>query len=165
MDRFLLAFTPLFVAIDVVGVLPLFVGHTEGMEERRIRKLIAEAIGAAVPVSIIFLVGGKMIFSFPGITGSDFRVGVVPLGIPLIMGPAALTTILLLVDSYGYLWTILSLRANMAIVWAAFFPAPWIAAALGEGGARVVAKMAALLLAGIAPMMVRSGIAAMIGGT
>jgi multiple antibiotic resistance protein len=190
MDQFLLAFIPLFVAIDVFGVLPLFVGLTGGMDERRLRTLIAEAIGAAVVVSLLFLVGGKMIFSFLGITESDFRVGggivllvlavtdllfardtrldpresvgIVPIGIPLIMGPAALTTVLLLVDSYGYLWTILSLLANMLIVWVAFLQARRLTAAMGEAGSRAVAKVAALLLAGIAVMMVRSGIAAML---
>jgi multiple antibiotic resistance protein len=191
MDQFLLAFIPLFVAIDVFGVLPLFVGLTEGMDERRLRTLIAEAIGAAVVVSLLFLVGGKMIFSFLGITENDFRVGggivllvlavtdllfardtrldplgsvgIVPIGIPLIMGPAALTTILLLVDSYGYLWTILSLLGNMLIVWVTFLQARRLTAVMGEAGARAVAKVAALLLAGIAVMMVRSGITAMLG--
>jgi multiple antibiotic resistance protein len=191
-DTFLLAFIPLFVAIDVFGVLPLFVGLTAGMDERRLRRLTLEAIGAAVLVSLLFLTGGKMIFTFLGITEDDFRVGggivllvlavtdllfvrdhqrdphgsvgVVPIGIPLIMGPAGLTTILLLVDSYGYLWTIISLLANMAIVWVVFRQARRLTAVMGEAGARAVAKVAALLLAGIAVMMVRSGIAGMLEG-
>jgi multiple antibiotic resistance protein len=89
-------------------------------------------------------------------------VGVVPIGIPLIMGPAALTTIIILVDSYGYLWTIASLLANMVIVLVVFLQANTIARAMGNAGSRAVAKVAALFLAGIAVMMIRSGVAAML---
>ncbi len=46
--------------------------------------------------------------------GTD--IGVVPLGVPLIMGPAALTTILILVDNFGYVPTILSMILNFIIV-------------------------------------------------
>jgi multiple antibiotic resistance protein len=189
LDTFLLAFIPLFVAIDVFGVLPLFVALTEGMEHRRKRTLTWEATLTALVISILFLVAGKMLFSFLGITESDFRVGggivllvlavydllfskerkkdmegsvgVVPIGIPLIMGPAALTTIIILVDSYGYLWTIASLVANMLIVLVVFIQANSIARVMGNAGSRAVAKVAALFLAGIAVMMIRSGITAM----
>lgn len=190
METFLLAFIPLFVAIDVFGVLPLFVALTEGMEHRQKRTLTWEATLTAFVISLLFLIAGKLLFSFLGITESDFRVGggivllvlavydllfskerkkdvgdsvgVVPIGIPLIMGPAALTTIIILVDSYGYLWTIASLLANMLIVLAVFLQANVIARVMGNAGSRAVAKVAALFLAGIAVMMIRSGVAAML---
>ena len=190
MNTFLLAFIPLFVAIDVLGVLPLFVGLTEGLDERRRRILTAEATVTAFLVSLLFLAAGKLVFSFLGITESDFRVGggivllvlavndllfskdakrdpqssagVVPIGIPLIMGPAALATVIILVDSYGYFWTIASLLANMLIVWLVFRQAKWIIGVMGQAGSRAMAKVAALLLAGYAVMMVRSGIQGMI---
>jgi multiple antibiotic resistance protein len=189
-ETFLLAFIPLFVAIDVFGVLPMFVALTDGMEERQKKKLTRDATLTAFVISLVFLVAGKMLFSFLGITESDFRVGggivllvlavndllfskdrkrdpesspgVVPIGIPLIMGPAALTTIIILVDSYGYIWTIASLVANMLIVLVVFIRASAIAKVMGKAGSRAVAKVAALFLAGIAVMMIRSGITAMV---
>jgi multiple antibiotic resistance protein len=189
LETFLLAFIPLFVAIDVFGVLPLFVSLTDGMERRQKRTLTWEATLTAFVISLLFLVAGKMLFSFLGITESDFRVGggivllvlavndllfskerkrdlgdsvgVVPIGIPLIMGPAALTTIIILVDSYGYLWTIASLIANMVFVLVVFLQANAVARFMGNAGSRAVAKVAALFLAGIAVMMIRSGITAM----
>jgi multiple antibiotic resistance protein len=192
METFLLAFIPLFVAIDVFGVLPLFVGLTEGMGARERKKLTAEASATAFAISVVFLVAGKLLFSFLGITENDFRVGggvvllvlavndllfsneekraprstvgVVPIGIPLIMGPAALTTIIFLVHSYGYGWAVTSLLANMIIVWLVFSYAASITRGMGEAGSRAVAKVAALFLAGIAVMMIRSGITAMIKG-
>ena len=190
MDTFLLAFIPLFVAIDVFGVLPLYVGLTERMDRRQKERLAGQATLTAFVISLAFLVAGKLVFAFLGITEHYFRVGggvvllvlavndllfspeakrnpestvgVVPIGIPLIMGPAALTTIIILVTSYGYLWAIASLLANMVIVWVVFRRAEWITLAMGKAGSRAVAKVAALFLAGIAVMMIRSGITGML---
>ncbi|HXF99461.1 MAG TPA: MarC family protein [Bacteroidota bacterium] len=189
-EPFLLAFIPLFVAIDVFGVLPLFIALTGGMDERRRRVLTLEATLTALAISVVFLAAGKLLFSFLGITESDFRVGggivllvlavndllfskerkaepnadvgVVPIGIPLIMGPAALTTILLLVDEYGYGWTIASLVINLAIVFVVFSNASHLTRLLGKAGSRALAKVFALFLAGIAVMMIRNGISEMI---
>ena len=192
MRTFLLAFIPLFVAIDVLGVLPLFVALTDDLIEDRRRRLALEATITAFAVSLLFLVAGKSIFAFLGITESDFRVGggiillvlavndllfakerqrgsegsagVVPIGIPLIMGPAALTTIIILVDSYGYAWAIASLIVNLLIVLGVFVLSTVITRALGRPASRAIAKVAALLLAGIAIMMIRSGVAVMLKG-
>jgi multiple antibiotic resistance protein len=192
MQTFLLAFIPLFVAIDVFGVLPLFVALTDRMDERERRTLIVEATATAFIISVAFLAAGKLLFSFLGITENDFRVGggivllvlavndllfskekkrdpeatvgVVPIGIPLIMGPAALTTIIILVDSYGYVWSVASLLANMILVWIVFSQANIIGKVLGKAGSRAVGKVIALFLAGIAVMMIRSGITAMLKG-
>jgi multiple antibiotic resistance protein len=189
-QEFLLAFIPLFVAIDVFGVLPLFVSLTEGLSDHDRKKLTLEATATAFVISLVFLATGKLLFSFLGITESDFRVGggivllvlavndllfskerkrdpeatvgVVPIGIPLIMGPAALTTIIILVDSYGYGWTIASLLVNILIVLAVFSQARSIARVLGKAGSRAVGKVVALFLAGIAVMMIRSGIGEML---
>jgi multiple antibiotic resistance protein len=192
METFFLSFIPLFVAIDVFGVLPLFVGLVEGIDNKRRKLVILEATLAAFGISLLFLIAGKLIFSFLGITESDFRVGggvillvlsikdllfakeegrspgtsigIVPIGIPLIMGPAALTTIIILVDSYGYFWTIVSLIVNMLLVFVVFMQSQLIHKAMGKAGSKAVGKVAALLLAGIAVMMIRSGVAEMLGG-
>lgn len=190
-ENFLLAFIPLFIAIDVFGVLPLYVGLVEPVEESKRKLIPLEAVVAAFVVSLVFILFGKLIFSFLGITENDFRVGggiillvlaiqdlvftrqesrmpessfgVVPLGIPLIMGPAGLTTIIILVDSYGYILTIISLVVNMLIVYLVFLQADRINRAMGKAGSKAAGKVAALFLAGIAVMMIRSGVQEMIG--
>ena len=186
---FLQTFIPLFVAIDAFGVLPLYVGLVAGLDDTRTKRLPRDATLTAFCISLLFLIAGKLVFSFMRITESDFRVGggvvllvlsvhdllftetqqrnpepfvgVVPIGIPLIMGPAALTTIMLNVNSYGYFWTVVSLIANMALVLLVFTQARTITRMLGRAGARAVAKVFSLFLAGIAVMMIRSGIEAM----
>jgi multiple antibiotic resistance protein len=186
-QTFLLAFIPLFVAIDILGTIPLFLGLTEGITHKRRKLLIIEATLTALIISLAFLGSGKLLFSFLGITENDFRIagglvllvlaindlifssdtarknpettiGVVPIGIPLIMGPAALTTILISVDSYGYYCTIISIILNLAIVWVVLHYADQLLKILGKGGSRAVAKVASLFLAAIAVMMIRVGI-------
>ena len=80
------------------------------------------------------------------------------------MGPAALTTIIILVDSCGYAWTVTSLLVNLLIVLVVFVQSSRISRALGEPVSQAIAKVAALFLAGIAVMMIRSGVALMLKG-
>lgn len=185
-NLFLLSFIPLFVAMDIIGTTPIFLGFTEGISGFQKKKLILEAILAAFLVAVAFLFGGKAVLRFLGITINDFRIagglvllilsindilsssddrrhphtniGVVPLGIPLIMGPAALTTILILVDSFGYITTIISILINFLIVFIVLTNAKWVTKAIGAGGSKAFAKIASLFLAAYAVMMIREGI-------
>lgn len=182
----IMAFIPLFVAIDVPGLVPLFISLTTGMTLKTKRKLIVEATLTAGAVALIFLMLGKLIFRFLGITENDFRiggglvlivlaitdllfssdekkesntsVGVVPIGIPLIMGPAALTSIIIIVDAYGYWISMISLALNLLIVWVVFRNSDVVIRVMGEGGARAFAKVASLFMVAIAVMMIRVGI-------
>lgn len=191
MEAFLLAFIPLFVAIDVFGVLPLFVALTHRLDADTQRRLAGEATLTALGISIVFLAAGAAVFRFLGISEQDFRVGggvvlltiavrdllgaaeaerspdgdvgIVPIGVPLIMGPAALTTVLVLLDAYGWQRTALALVANLALVWLVFREARRVTRVFGRAGGRAVAKVTSLLLAGIAVMMIRTGVEAMLG--
>jgi multiple antibiotic resistance protein len=186
MGMFLACFIPLFVAVDPLGVIPVYLGLTEGMPPRELRRVIGLTIFTAVAVAILFLFLGKGIFIFLGISEYDFRIaggiillllsldmvlsghereqrwdrtiGVVPLGVPLIVGPASITTLLIQIDSYPLAWVIASLAANLGIVAAVFIYARLIARVLGTGGMRALSKIIGLFLAAIAVMMMRVGI-------
>jgi multiple antibiotic resistance protein len=187
---FVLSFIPIFVAIDVIGLVPIFLSLTSDMKPPEKKKLITEATFTALAVSLVFLFGGRMIFNFLGITENDFRVGggivllvlavvdltvtseksrapqtsvgVVPIGIPLIIGPAVLTTLLIVVDTYGYLAAVVGLLANLFLVWLIFQKSNYIIRIMGEAGSKAFAKVAALFMAAIAIMMIRIGLTAMI---
>ncbi|MCE9635056.1 MAG: MarC family protein [Planctomycetes bacterium] len=88
--------------------------------------------------------------------------GVVPIGIPLIMGPAALTTILITVESHGHLLAIVSVLLNLVVMWMVFRHADLILRVMGRAGSRAVAKVAALFMAAIAVMMIRVGLTGML---
>ncbi|MCC7212270.1 MAG: MarC family protein [Candidatus Brocadia sp.] len=183
--NFLLAFIPLFIAIDVVGILPIFMSLIEGIDRPQKRKIVQQSVITALSVSIGFLVIGKFVFSVLGIEIYDFKLaggllllvfaikdllfaekdkrsitatmGVVPLGIPLLVGPAVLTTIIMTVDTYGYIPTITALVANLVFVWLVLLKSDFIYRLMGEGGSKAFAKIASLLLAAIAVMMIRRG--------
>ena len=185
-EKFLLAFIPLFVAIDPIGLVAIFIGlGTKASSEHRKRQAFLGLVtGLLVSIGFIFL--GKIIFKALGITVADFQVagglillalavrelvgfgphdsesirsefGVVPLGMPLIAGPALLTALLILVDSVGLVFTLASLLVNLAIVAIALCNAERFARWMGTQGLRGVSKIIALLLAAIAISLIRRG--------
>jgi multiple antibiotic resistance protein len=184
-QKFLLAFIPVFVAIDPIGLVALFMGlgTSASREHRRSQAFLGLLTGLLVAVGFIFL--GKGIFAALGITVADFQVagglillalavrelvgfgridrekddeyGVVPLGMPLIAGPALLTALLILIDSVGVLFTLISLIVNLAIVAIALCNAERFARLMGRQGLRGVSKIIALLLAAIAISLIRRG--------
>jgi multiple antibiotic resistance protein len=184
-EKFLLAFIPVFVAIDALGLVAIFMGlgTSSSHEHRKGQAFLGLLTGLLVSIGFIFL--GKAIFAALGITVADFQVagglillalavrelvgygradretdnefGVVPLGMPLIAGPALLTALLILIDSVGVVYTLLSLIVNLAIVAVALCNAERFTRWMGRQGLRGVSKIIALLLAAIAISLIRRG--------
>lgn len=91
-------------------------------------------------------------------TVSKEMIGVVPIGTPLVVGPAVLTTLLLLTQQYSVLAVVLSFLLNLAFAWLVFAQANRVARLLREQGLRASSQIASLLLAAIAVMMIRKGL-------
>ena len=85
-------------------------------------------------------------------------MGAVPIGVPLIAGPAVLTTAIILLNEYGITATVLAAIVNISIAGVVFWLSESITRVLGNAGAKTVSKIASLFLAAIAVMMVRKGI-------
>ena len=179
-------FIPLFVAMDIFVVLPIFISVTNNMTESKRSAVVRQSIVTALAVSMVFVVIGRAVFRILGITVDDFKIagglillviaildmirysedrrkpdetiGVVPIGVPLIVGPAVLTTIIVLIGNYGLIPTIISLILNLIIVWISFVKAQEIIKLFGKNGIAAISKVMALLLAAIAVMMVRLGL-------
>jgi multiple antibiotic resistance protein len=193
MNKFWFCFFPIFMAVNVIGVLPMFMSLTEGLDRPKINRIILQSVVTATIVAVIFLAVGKVVLDLLGITVSDFMIaggtllfiislddlmsmerrwnqidpeslGAVPLGVPLIVGPAVLTTILILVQEYGPLATVAALIVNILIAGFTFWLYAPIIRLLGKSGTRTVSKLAALLLAAIAVMMVRKGVMLLLAG-
>lgn len=190
-QNYLLALVPMFVAVDAIGLLPLYVGLTEGQDLLHRRRIVWEAVLTALLVSTGFVFLGKFIFLVMGIEAADFKVaggvllfliatlgiitdskpsrevqavGAVPLGTPLIAGPAVLTTALMLVDQYGYLPTISSIVANIFVAGVVLRGSDLLTRVLGHAGSKAVSKVSSLILAAIAVMMIRRGLYELIHG-
>ena len=187
MDSFWLCFVPLFVAVDAIGVLPMFMGFTSDMEKNKIRSVVYQSVITAMAVALIFVLAGKAILDLLGITVADFMIaggallfiisisdllsnekkqrkidmdslGAVPIGVPLITGPAVLTTSILLLNEYGITMTSIAIIVNVLIAGAVFYFSTYINKILGNAGTKTLSKIANLLLAAIGVMIVRKGI-------
>jgi multiple antibiotic resistance protein len=85
-------------------------------------------------------------------------LGAVPLGVPLIVGPAVLTTSLMLVDVHGLGATLSALVLNLVLAVGVLLTADFWNRLLGTTGSAVLSKVASLILAVIAVMMIRRGL-------
>ena len=90
--------------------------------------------------------------------GVGATIGAVPLGTPLIAGPATLTTAMILVSTQGFIPVILSVIVNILFTWIVFLHADRIVKIMGISGSKAVAKVAALILAAIGIRMIRLGL-------
>src|SRR5207237_10063311 len=84
-EKFLLAFIPLFVAIDPIGLVAIFVGLGARSESLRRQREGELGLVTALAVSIGFIFLGKIIFRALGITVADFQVagGLILLGLAM----------------------------------------------------------------------------------
>ena len=185
MKTFWLCFIPLFVSVDPVGTLPLFLGLTRQMDRRRVRAIILQSLVTALGVSLAFFLIGKGVLNVLGITIGDFMIaggvllfglsvgdlvsfskpaaldeemGVVPLGVPLLAGPAVFTAGMLLMDQYGFAMTASAMALNLLIAGILLWFASAFRRLMGDTGARIMSKLASLLLAAFGVMMVRKGL-------
>lgn len=187
---YLLSFIPIFVAANPVGILPIFLSLTEGMNASKRRKTVYVSVLTATILALSFMFLGKGILLVMDISVADFRVaggilllvlsinllfpkederrksdgdvGAFPLGTPLITGPAVLTTVLVLSGTRGFAATSVSLILNMCVVLLVFLKADLLSKVMGRTGMKAFSKVAHILLAAIAVTMMRKGIAEII---
>lgn len=187
LTNFLKAFIPLFVAIDPIGMAAVFLALGRGAAPAARRRIAWQATVTGGVVALGFLFLGQNVFTAVGVSVKDFQVagglillilaardltqadsapaklpedfGIVPLGMPLIAGPALITTLLLLVQTQGMPVTVLALAVNLLLVVFAFVGSEWLARKIGEMGLRAISKIISMLLAAIAVAMIRRGLA------
>ncbi len=186
LNDFFLAFVSIFVAVDALGVVPVYLGLTSKLTEIQKKNLVWQSTLTALFVSLAFLVLGELTFGWLGITIGDFLiaggiilftvsirdllfnekvpgvtgsvVGVVPLAVPLMVGPAVLTTSLISLRSYGALATIVSIILNVFLCGFVLYQSRFFSKLLGEAGSNTLSKISNLLLAAIGIMLIRRGI-------
>jgi len=189
-----MTFVPLFVAMDAVGNLPIFLALTQETAPAQRRRTAHLATLTALGLGLVFVAIGKAIFLLLGIQVADFlvaggiillvlaikdlvsgkmmeaqdpstsgMVGVVPIGIPVVVGPAILATLLLLTDLYSIPIVILSFVLNLLIQWLLFRQASRIVTFLGNTGVAAMSKIVMLFLAAIAVKMIRQGVLTILG--
>ena len=188
MERFWYAFIPLFVALDAVGLLPVYQGLVRRLNGAQRLRAATDAVVTALGVSIGFLLVSRVVFRLMGLELADIMVaggvilivlclrelllpekpgdadtlnpGVVPIGVPLLAGPAVFTTVLLVRDQYGWEVTLAALAANLAVVWLLLRTSEALFQRLGREGSQVISKISNLILTAFGVMLIRQGISA-----
>jgi len=185
---YILSFVPLFIAMGAFDFLPMVLAMTHGMKESERKKMMQEGSAVAGLILVTFLFVGKAVFLILGVSDSDFLVAggllllvlsiknlllvdpdktmgqpvlgmsIVPLATPLIAGPAAMATTVILLNTYGALVTLVSILLNCIVTWLILDQAPLLGRLFGERGTQALSKVSYILLASIAVMMIRHGI-------
>ncbi|AWI08540.1 MULTISPECIES: MarC family protein [Ereboglobus] len=186
-EKFLKAFIPLFVAMDPIGLAALYLGFTPLIPMEKRKRITRQAILTGAGVALLFLFLGQAIFRALYITPGDFQIagglillilaardlltssesapqtlsedfGVVPLGMPLIAGPAVIATLFICVDMVGFVMTLAALAANLALVVLALAWSDKLGKLIGITGMKAISKIISMLLAAIAISMIRQGL-------
>jgi multiple antibiotic resistance protein len=168
MHNFVMTFVPLFIVIDAFGNIPFLVTMGQDMNHKERHKMVNYAILTATIVGLVFLFFGQFILNVLNIDVGSFAIAgglillvlsirymstghmvkssrkemtaIVPIGTPLTVGPATITTLLLLALQYPLYMVLISFALNMVITWVLFFLSQKIAGFMGQGGLTAVSR-------------------------
>ena len=178
----------LFIVVDPFGNIPIFIGLTEKMAKGEKKKVFNTAIIVGIILLLVFALTGQEIFELFGISIYSFEVaggillliiairilvsgtmketnespeslGAVPIAMPLLVGPGAITTTILSIQTYDVYVTALSVLIVMVIVWVILRFMERAYRILGKTGSLVIARVMALLIAAIAVQYILTGVA------
>jgi len=200
-EVFLNSFAVLFVAIDAVGIGPLFLSLTYGASTKQRYQIALRSSLIAFIILLIFAYGGQFFFNWIGVSLNSLKVAggiilliiaiemlldkrrirreenaskalsektideitVFPLSIPLIAGPAALTSIVLLINANSFsnenlLMVYLALTSVMIVTLLHMLFSTFIAKFAGKNILNVFSRVIALILASLAIQFVIDGL-------
>ena len=192
----LTSFVALFIIIDPIGLTPVFIAITQGMDDTLRRKVALRSVLVSAFVISLFIVGGETVLGFIGISMPAFRIAggillfltaldmlfqrrskrrenqteqelvddpsVFPLAIPLIIGPGAIATVILIAGAKPGLVGVASTGFITALVLVTVFvffsAASRIEKLFGKTGIDVLTRLLGMLLAALSVQFVIEGL-------
>ena len=178
-------FITLFVIINPIGNLTVFIGLSKGMDTKKRLKIVNEILFVASILLFLFLFFGVLKFNFFNIGLDSFQIGgglilliiaisylldlhtgihkhtdisAVPMGTPLLIGPGTITSTLILVGEYGVVVTFIAAVLALLAVWLILRFSGRIYKIIGPHWAMVASRIMGLVLAAIAVEFIKSGI-------
>jgi multiple antibiotic resistance protein len=177
----------LFVVIDPIGNIPLFIAFTKKLEKAEHKTVSKTAIITAAALLLLFGVAGTQILGLFGITIFSFMIaggtllfiiaielltygewrfvskvkediGVVPIAFPLLAGPGSITAVIISYQTSGFLITFLSIVIVMIITYVILRMVNPIYKVLGNRGSMIVSRVFAVIIAAIAVEYIVEGI-------
>jgi multiple antibiotic resistance protein len=186
MEKLLASFMSLFITMDAIGAIPFFLSLTENFSRKIRKEVILMSLVTVILVTLFFIYLGNIIFSWLKVSFADFliasglvllifsileflsvprvrthkadEIAVVPLGVPLLAGPAFLTTSLISRTLYGDINTLVSIFINVIIAGIVFFLSEKIIKFLGKPGLTGFSKIVSLFLASLGVNFIIMGI-------
>ncbi|KAF0132751.1 MAG: multiple antibiotic resistance protein [Candidatus Saganbacteria bacterium] len=187
MIQFLKAFIAIFIITDSIGNLPFFIGLTEGLTTQERRKIFNTSILTGIILLAVFVFAGTMIFKLFSLTMNDIKIaggilllliaieimirgkitvehkedmGVVPLGCPLLVGPGAITSVLVILKLYNFWAVLLALIVCFFVIWLILHFAEGLYTIIGKNGSLIITKISAIIIASIAVQFICQGLIA-----
>ena len=181
------AIVALFIIVDPFGNIPIFVGLTENVPELQRKKIYNTAVIVGMILLLVFAFTGQEILTFFSVSIYSFYVaggilllivairilitgsmhenvesleslGAVPIAIPLLVGPGAITTTILDLQIYDITVTVLAVVIVLAVTWFILRYINQIYKLLGKTGSLVISRIMALLIAAIAVQYILTGV-------
>jgi multiple antibiotic resistance protein len=169
----------LFIIVDPFGNIPIFLGLTQSMTDNQRKKIFNTAILVSFILLLLFSFAGQEIFNIFGVSIYSFEIaggillliiairilisgslhekedapesiGAVPIAMPLLVGPGAITTTILNLQSYDIFVTVLSILIVLTSTWVILRFMNQIYRVLGKTGSVIIARVMSLFIAAIA---------------
>lgn len=183
-EELIRAVIALFVIVDPVGLIPIVISLTSNMQKEERKKTINMAIYVSTILLVAFALAGQQLLQIFGISLSSFSIaggllllalsfellikgwsannskdtGVIPLAFPLMAGPGAITTVILTLESSGFIIALISVGIVSLLVMLTFYLIEPIYKILGRLGTLIVSKVMAIFIAAIAIEFILKGI-------
>ncbi len=184
-------FVTMLVIMDPIGAAPIFVTLTRNLDQHARRRAALRAAGAALGLVLLFAVAGSAVLRYLGVSiesrsiaggllllllslemlrgldvpeavDDDVDVALVPLASPLVAGPGAIATAMVLSRRYasseGRVGVLLGIVCAVAVVGVALLVADWVAQRLPPAFTHFLTRVLGLLLAGIGIQLILNGI-------
>ncbi|MFN4226663.1 MAG: MarC family protein [Candidatus Ratteibacteria bacterium] len=184
MEKFIASLLSLFITLDPIGTIPFYISFTGKLTRNKVNRTLFTSILICFIISLLFLYFGEFLFKYLKISFSDFLIAsgiillifsitefigasqfkneediaIVPLAIPLLAGPAYLTTILISKNFYGTEITLLCIFLNMIFAYIILFYSQKISNAIGKVGIKGIIKIITLFLAALGVKFIRQGV-------
>jgi len=181
------AIIALFIIVDPIGDIPIFIGLTQNMPDSQKKRVYNTATLVGFILLLVFAFTGQVILNIFGLSIYSFEVaggillliiairilisgtresaesspeslGAVPIAIPLLVGPGAITTTIFNLQAYGIEAAILAVLVVLSLTWVILRLINRIYKVLGKTGSLVIARVMALLIAAIAVQYILTGV-------
>lgn len=183
-------FIMLFVIMDPPGCIPIFMALTKDVSKEERERELNHAVAVASILLLLFAFLGKVVLDVLGITLNSFMiaggilllfiafdllrgehkygvrggssVGAVPLGIPLLAGPGAITAVMVIIQSYGVGFVLFAIFSAIIATKLVLGQSERIFRIIGKVGSEVLSRVMGIIVAAIAIQFIMDGILGMI---